>query len=92
MFYGLIQILFKYSSLTNANSLAGWRSKYVLSSESTEIFERTCPSCRAPIPPSKEQVSVLKATRLMMQKYERDGEQNTPDYLQLCSDLKKIET
>eukprot|EP00574_Skeletonema_japonicum_P011383 CAMPEP_0201713874 /NCGR_PEP_ID=MMETSP0593-20130828/558_1 /ASSEMBLY_ACC=CAM_ASM_000672 /TAXON_ID=267983 /ORGANISM="Skeletonema japonicum, Strain CCMP2506" /LENGTH=416 /DNA_ID=CAMNT_0048203079 /DNA_START=20 /DNA_END=1270 /DNA_ORIENTATION=+ len=70
----------------------GWRSKYVLSSESTEIFERTCPSCRAPIPPSKEQVSVLKATRLMMQKYERDGEQNTPDYLQLCGDLKKIET
>ncbi len=72
--------------------LTGWRSKYVLSSESTEIFERTCPSCRAPIPPSKEQVSVLKATKSMIQKYERDGEQNTPDYKQLCGDLKKIET
>lgn len=73
--------------------LTGWRSKYVLSSESTQrTFERTCPSCRAYIPPSKEQVSLLKATKSMIQKYERDGEQNTPDYKQLCGDLKKIET
>lgn len=90
-YYGLVQFYRFPSHITIANSLAGWRSKYVLSSESTEVFERTCPSCRAAIPPSKEQVSVLKATKSMMQKYERDGEQNTPDYKQLCGDLKKIE-
>jgi len=83
--------IFIDSRLTYTNYLVGWRSKYVLSSKATEVFERNCPCCRATIPPSKEQVSLLKATRSMKQKYEKAGEQNTPDYLQLCNDLKKIE-
>ena len=69
----------------------GWRSKYVVSSES-DASERKCPCCRDPIPPSKEMVSVLHSTRQMIQKYEQAGEQNTPDYLQLVRDLKNIET
>ena len=94
MSHGLIQFFQLQSHRCKLYTLCltGWRSKYVLSSESTEISERTCPSCRAYIPPSKEQVSILKATKSMIQKYERDMEQNTPDYKQLCSDLKKIET
>ena len=73
------------------HSLLGWRTKYVLSSEAAEVFERNCPCCRAPIPPSKEQVRVLKATQMMKQRYEIDGDQNTPEYLQICNDLQKIE-
>lgn len=78
-----------------AHSLAGWRSKYVVSADAiTDVLERQCPCCRATIPPSKEQVSILKATRSLKQTCEERGDQNTPeytDYRQICEDLKKIE-
>mmetsp|Transcript_19185 Transcript_19185/g.38597 ORF Transcript_19185/g.38597 Transcript_19185/m.38597 type:complete len:416 (+) Transcript_19185:112-1359(+) len=70
----------------------GWRSKYVVSADAiTDVSERQCPCCRATIPPSKEQVSILKATRSLKQTCEERGDQNTPDYRQICEDLKKIE-
>eukprot|EP00984_Skeletonema_dohrnii_P026519 scaffold15880_cov113-Skeletonema_dohrnii-CCMP3373.AAC.3 len=70
----------------------GWRSKYVVSENAIpDVLDRQCPCCRATIPPSKEQVSILKATRSLKQTYEERGDQNTPDYRQICEDLKKIE-
>ncbi|EJK47886.1 hypothetical protein THAOC_33367 [Thalassiosira oceanica] len=68
--------------------ISGWKTKYSIYGRRTEEQRgRRCPLCRGTIPPSREQISLIKMTEFAMKKMNKSD----PDYEAYARKVKQFE-
>ncbi|EJK73976.1 hypothetical protein THAOC_04378 [Thalassiosira oceanica] len=68
--------------------ISGWKTKYVTTENiAKEQRVRRCPLCRGTIPPSRDQISSIKMTQLVMKKMEKSD----PVYEHCAREVKQFE-
>ncbi|EJK72164.1 hypothetical protein THAOC_06332 [Thalassiosira oceanica] len=69
--------------------ISGWKSKYtpLMVTEQEEQRGRRCPLCRGTIPPSREQISLIKMRQIAM----KNMDKSDPDYEQCARKVKQFE-
>ncbi|EJK66319.1 hypothetical protein THAOC_12766 [Thalassiosira oceanica] len=69
------------------SSCSGWKTKYANENTAKEHRGRRCPLCRGIIPPSRDQISSIKMTRLVMKKVDKSD----PKYERCAREVKLFE-
>ncbi|EJK61303.1 hypothetical protein THAOC_18240, partial [Thalassiosira oceanica] len=74
-------------ALLKRDIFCGWKSKYACERRTREQRGRRCPLCRGTIPPSRDQISSMKLTQLLMKKMGKSD----PAYEKYAQEVKQFE-